>query len=140
MLNAVERDVCPVCGRFARASTPTPVCEACGADQTERALADTILAPFRAANIASVHEASRALGRAALPDGPLSDALGRRDDAPLDLLVLADAGADLAAEAEMVRSTGRLIVSASGQATPPGWVAHRRSGRTTLEMTKATPK
>lgn len=140
LLNAVERDVCPVCGRFARTPVPAPVCEACGADQTERALADTILAPFRAANIASVHEASRALGRAALPDGPLSDALGRRDDAPLDLLVLSDRDVDLAAEAEMVRSTGRLIVPASGRVAPPGWVAHRRSGRTTLEMTKATPK
>lgn len=140
LLTAVERDVCPVCGRFAHAPTPVLICESCGAGPGERALADTALAPFRAANIASVREASCSLGRAAMPGGPLTDALGRRDAAPLDILILAGVGEDLAAEAGLMRTGGRLIMPALGQAAPPGWVAHRRSGRATLEMTKSMPK
>ena len=50
-----------------------------------------------------------------MPDGPLNDALGRRDEAPLDLLILADDANDLQVEAKRLRANGRLIMPAAGQ-------------------------
>lgn len=136
LMHAVGRDMCPVCGRFAVADAPVLLCEACGAGPAERALADAALVPFRAANIASLRDAAPSIGRAAMPDGPLADTLGRRDSAPLDLLVLAETVNDLPAEAALVRPGGRLLMPASIGQLPLGWELRRQSGRATLEMIK----
>ncbi len=137
LLDAVEREHCPVCGHWEATATPVAACPSCGAGPAERALADTALMPFRAANLGSLREAAPSLGRAAVPAGPLADALGREDGAPLDLLILPAAPADPVAAGAQIRAGGRLVMPATDAAPSlPGWESRRQSGGATLELRK----
>ena len=142
LMAAVQRDVCPVCGRFAVAESPVLVCDACGAGPVERALADAVLVPHRAAGVASLREAVPLIGHASMPDGPLRAALGRTDLPPLDLptldlLVTIDAGESATAQRAMMRPGGRILSPAeTASPAPAGWRVRRLSGRTVVELSK----
>ena len=128
LLAALDRELCPVCGRFAVAEQPVERCHACDAGPLERALACAAIAPFRAQGAANLHDAAPLLGRAHAPEGPLATALGPPPggDAPLDLLLTA-ASPDPA----RVRPGGRIVAPAAagdGALSTAGWDVRLHGG------------
>ncbi len=119
LLSALQRDLCPVCGRFARSDQPVLACEACGAGEQERALAGVAIRPWRPRGVSSLREAAPFIGCARVPDGAMAKAVPAGCDAGgVDLLI----GLDQPRH-DMVRPGGRLVSPAfdTSRLLADGW-------------------
>lgn len=116
LLDVLGFELCPVCGRQTTSLSRVGPCIGCGADATDRALAEIVIQPWRALGVASLRECAPCLRglHLRLPPGPLSEAAAAAaDDAEaIDLLVTygADAGG------VRPRAGGRWILAAGAEA------------------------
>ncbi len=148
LMQVLGQDHCPACGRRIAAEHPVAVCEACGASECDRSLAEVVIRPWRGLRVGSLREAAPLLARSrvAVPAGPLAAALGWAGDAhedggELDLLV--GGRADLE-DGTAVRPGGRWIFPAPAEAAglltsllADGWVVLlHEAGTVVVEATK----
>ena len=148
LMQVLGQDYCPACGRRIAADHPVQACEACGAGECDRSLAEAVLRPWRGLRVGSLREAAPLLARSrvTVPAGPLAAALRRTSDNPevaedLDLLVRDRAESD---DGAAVRPGGRWIFPAPAEATAllvpllaDGWdVRLHEAGMAVIEATK----
>ncbi len=148
LMQVLGQDQCPACGRRIAAEHPVTACEACGASERDRSLAEVALRPWRGLCVGSLREAAPLLARSrvAVPAGPLAAALGRaseprEDGEDLDLLVRDRADAENGAA---VRPGGRWIFPAPTETAAlaaallaDGWeVRLHEAGTAIVEATK----
>ena len=138
LMEVLGQDACPACGRRLAAEHPVPVCEACGAGESDRSLAEAVLRPWRGLRVGSLREAASLLtrSRVGVPDGPLAAALGRASDgSDLDVLVEERMG-----DGAAVRPGGRWIFPALAETASllgDDWeVRLHEAGTAVIEATK----
>ena len=106
LMTVLGRAICPVCSHRADGEPPS-ACEACGAGDLDRSLAEAAIRPWRHLRVGSVREARPFLARlrARFPVGPLAAALGvASEEDDLDVLV-----AERAGDAAGLRPAGRWV-------------------------------
>jgi glycosyltransferase involved in cell wall biosynthesis len=116
LMATLGQAICPVCGHRTVADPSLGPCEACGAEEVERSLAEAAIRPWRGLRVGSLRDAGMVLTglRVRLPAGPLASAVGREgEDRDLDLLVTEqrDGGAPM-------RPGGRWVFAVAPPDTP----------------------